>query len=140
MPEHRPEIPLRRAPRPSPDVAVDLDHSRRPGVPRERPPEPWPDARAPIRAMRARPAVSRHGRQGKQLTPVYSTATPPRGASGLLRKTAYRYPDHWTRHWTLLLLADRVNVWERRLRKLAIVALPAAAVLLVGDRLLAARR
>jgi hypothetical protein len=41
---------------------------------------------------------------------------------------AYHYPDHWARHWMVLFLADRVDVWEHRLRG----ALPVAAVLLLG--------
>ncbi len=46
------------------------------------------------------------------LTPVFGTAQPPRGLSGLLRRLAYRIPTHYRRHWLLLMLADRVDVAE----------------------------
>jgi hypothetical protein len=49
--------------------------------------------------------------------------------SGVLRKLAYRYPDHLARHWMVLLMADRVDSWEYRLRR----RLPLAAVLLLGS-------
>jgi hypothetical protein len=58
------------------------------------------------------------------MPPVYSTALPLRGASGLLRRAAYRLPDHATNHWTLLLFADRVESWGRRTRKLLWFAAP----------------
>jgi hypothetical protein len=62
------------------------------------------------------------------MPPVYGTAAPPKWLSGLLRKVAYHYPDHWARHWMVLFLADRVDVRGHRLRG----ALPVAAVLLLG--------
>ncbi len=68
----------------------------------------------------------------KQLPPVYGTAQPPRGLSGLLRKTAYSYPDHLVRHWMVLLLADRVDVWEHRLRRSLPWGPAGLAALLVG--------
>jgi hypothetical protein len=74
------------------------------------------------------------------MPPVYGTAVPLHGFSGLVRKAAYRYPDHWARHWTLLLLADRVDSWERRTRRLLSFALPLVAAAWLGRRLLAARR
>jgi hypothetical protein len=46
------------------------------------------------------------------LTPVYSTALPPRGLSGVLRRAAYKIPDYKPRRWMLLLAADRVDVLE----------------------------
>src|SRR5690606_24051434 len=65
--------------------------------------------RMPERRLRPR-------RKGlKRLTPVYGTAQPPRGVSGVLRRIAYRIPEHRARHWLLLLFADRVDVLEGRL-------------------------
>ena len=48
----------------------------------------------------------------RKLTPVYSSANPPRGLSGMLRRAAYRYPEYKTKRWALLMLADRIDVIE----------------------------
>jgi hypothetical protein len=56
--------------------------------------------------------------QRRGLTPVYGTAQPPRGASGFLRRAAYRIPEHRARRWMLLMLADRVDVMEHRVPEL----------------------
>jgi len=48
---------------------------------------------------------------------VRSSVLPPRGLSGLVRRAAYRVPDHRPRHWMLLLLADRIDVAESALRR-----------------------
>jgi hypothetical protein len=50
------------------------------------------------------------------LTPVFSSAVPPRGLSGLMRRRAYQIHEHQARRWLMLLLADRVDVWESRIR------------------------
>jgi len=52
-----------------------------------------------------------------ELTPVFSSAVPPRGLSGLMRRRAYAIPEHRARRWIMLLLADRVDVWEGRLAR-----------------------
>src|SRR5512133_2445984 len=97
---------------------IDRDPSRRPGVPRERNPEPWPNSRFPPARMRAPPSAPKHNRPHKPMPPVYGTAVPLHGLSGLVRRAAYHYPDHWMRHWTLLLFADRVDSWSLRTRRL----------------------
>jgi hypothetical protein len=48
------------------------------------------------------------------LTPVYSTAIPVRGLSGLLRRAAYKVPDYKARRWLLLIVADRIDALEHR--------------------------
>jgi hypothetical protein len=48
-------------------------------------------------------------------TPVAGTAQRPRGVSGSLRRAAYEVPEHYARHWMLLLMADRIDVLESRL-------------------------
>jgi hypothetical protein len=107
-------------------------HSRdpdRPGVPMERTPAPVPGAQLPM---------ERQANQGKvivaanrELTPVYGTPVPPHGVSGLVKRLAYRFPDHRARHWLLLLVSDRMDVVESFLRrhagKLSLGALAAAA-------------
>jgi hypothetical protein len=124
--------PLRGRP---PVEAVDLDRANRPGVPKERPPQPWPNSRPVPERMTARPSVPRHGRPGKPMPPVYGTAVPLRGVSGAIRAAAYRLPDHVTNHWTLLMLADGVEAWGRRARRLLWLAVPAVALVLVARTL-----
>ena len=70
-----------------------------------------------------------HGRPHKTFPPVFGTAVPPKGPSGLVRRAAYHYPDHYMRHWTMLLFADRVDLWEHRARKALRLAAPALVVL-----------
>jgi threonine dehydrogenase-like Zn-dependent dehydrogenase len=106
---------------------IDLDLARRPGVPMMRPdPRPLPHARFPPERQRGEPASPTHGRPGKPVPPVFGTAVPLRGLSGAVRRLAYRYPDHLTRHWYLKMLGDRVESWERSARRYLAFALPAA--------------
>jgi hypothetical protein len=69
-------------------------------------------------------------------TPVFGTAQPPQGISGLVRRRAYAIPEHRVRHWMLLLLADRLDLLEYRLgggsRPLAIAALAGGVALGLG--------
>jgi hypothetical protein len=62
------------------------------------------------------------------MPPVFGTAEPPAGLSGLVRRWAYRYPDHCPRHWLLLLLGDRIDSWTHRARR----ALPFALAMGAG--------
>jgi hypothetical protein len=91
---------------------VDLSPEQRPGVPRESSPHPLAGAHwgEPPRQPGVRPEIARLTRD--RLTPVFSTALPPKGLSGKLRRRAYEIPDHRVRHWILLLLADRVDVLQ----------------------------
>jgi hypothetical protein len=101
-----------------PGWGVDLDPRDRPSVPRERSdlpptgaswqfpdlqPERWPRERSVEHAF---------------LTPVFGTSTPPRGASGAIRRYAYTYSEARAAHWLLLLGADRVDAVEHHLRSL----------------------
>jgi hypothetical protein len=114
-------------------VGVDLDPARRPGVPRMHAPEPLPHTRFPPERQERRVTVLMHRRPHKTFPPVFGTSVPPRGVSGLVRRAAFRSPDHHMSHWTLLLLADRVDLWEHRARRLLKVAAP-AIVALAGIR------
>jgi hypothetical protein len=93
---------------------VDLDPKDRPAVPKERfdpaatgahwdfperQPERWPREKSP---------------EHKFLTPVFGTACPPKGLSGVIRRYAYRYSEGRLTHWMLLILGDRVDVLESR--------------------------
>ncbi len=109
---------------------VDRDPARRPGVPMEREPQPWPNARFPPEPQPGRPASPLHGRPNKRMPPVFGTAEPPRGLSGLVRRWAYRYPDHAPRHWMMLLLGDRVDSWTHRFRRVAPLAVGVAVAAL----------
>lgn len=117
--------------RPIPGAGADLEPSSRPGIPMETQAQPLAGARTPIEPQHSEVPVFKHAGR-KQMPPVYGTAQPPKGLSGLLRKTAYSYPDHWARHWMVLLLADRVDVWEHRLRRSLPGGPAAVATLLVG--------
>lgn len=115
---------------------ADADPSSRPGIPREREPRPVPDALAP--SPQGSDVTVYVGRADHTLTPVYGTAQPPKGLSGALRRVAYRYPTHLTRHWLLLLLADRLDVVEHRVRRpggLASVAIAAVGLALAARAL-----
>ncbi len=103
-PEQRPGVPMEREPR-----AVEGAHWAEP----ERQPE---DKRLTRRA------------ELRQLTPVFGTAQPPRGVAGLIRRLAYQIPEHHSRHWMLLLGADRVEVLLRRVRKAVTIGLSLAAL------------
>ena len=101
-----------------PGWGADLDPADRPVLPPrqpgidtgahwdfpERQPEKWPRERSVEHAF---------------LTPVFGTSTPPRGASGAIRKYAYKYSEGRAAHWLLLVAADRVDAWESHLRSFA---------------------
>lgn len=53
------------------------------------------------------------------LTPVFGTAAPLHGASGLIRRFAYRYSEGRLAHWMLLVVGDRVDAAEAQVRSLA---------------------
>jgi hypothetical protein len=123
-----------QAPRRPPYWGVDRELSRRPGVPMMRTPAPWPNARLDIERMDpARSTAFKHGRPNREWPPVFGTTCPPKGLSGLIRKWASSLPDHKPQYWLLKLLSDRVDSAEHRLKKLAPVALPLAAVGLLGS-------
>jgi hypothetical protein len=123
-----------------PDRGIDLDPARRPGVPRLHAPEPLPNAKHPPARQSGYPSVWKHNRPHKPFPAVFGTAVPPAGLSGLVRKAAFAYPDHYTRHWTMLLLADRVDAWEHRAKKLLPLAAPAFAIAVASFAALSRRR
>jgi hypothetical protein len=119
--------------------SVDASMSRRPGVPMEMSPPHAMGAAHWAQPERQRDPGNILKRKGlRELTPVFGTSTPPRGLSGLLRRAAYRIPEHATSHWLLLLFADRVDVIEHRPLSLLPLALPlvagSAGVLLLNRR------
>ena len=103
-----------------PGWGVDSDPSDRPSVPKlqfqedltgarwefpERQPEKWPRERSI---------------EHKFLTPVFGTAQPTKGLSGVIRRFSYaRYSEGRAAHWLLLMLADRVDAVEEHLKSFA---------------------
>jgi hypothetical protein len=54
------------------------------------------------------------------VTPVFGTAQPLHGPSGLIRRLAYRrYSEARLGHWLLLMAADRVDAWGAHVRSFA---------------------
>jgi hypothetical protein len=118
-----------------PRAAADAMAGSRPGVPRMGRAVPDPGAHW-IRPeqQRGTPLLARSGL--REATPVFGTAQPARGLSGLVRRAAYRVPEHRTGRWVLLLLGDRVDVLEHRLRR-GWFLVPAAIALATGYALAA---
>ena len=92
---------------------LDATARERPGVPREAPPHRLPGAhwsepeQQPIEGSELVPG------QLDRRTPAFSTALPPFGLSGALRRAAHRIPDHHVAHWVLLRVADRIDVVQQ---------------------------
>ncbi|MGE2731289.1 hypothetical protein ACQI4F_17555 [Mycolicibacterium vaccae] len=98
-----------------PGWGADLDPQDRPSVPKLRTdldsgahwefPERQPELRPRERSI-----------EHRFLTPVFGTAQPLRGLSGLVRRIAYRrFSEGRAAHWLMLLYADRIDVAEQRL-------------------------
>jgi hypothetical protein len=86
------------------------------------PPKPLKGAHRHLEAQHLDERLSHRIELPKQ-TPVFGTAQPPRGLSGMVRNAAYRIPQHQTKRWLLLLAADRIDVLGHRLAKLGIPVL-----------------
>ena len=99
---------------------ADLDPAMRPAVPMHRYPQRFVDIDTedippqPTRGVKVFHSTERPG-----LTPVFGTAQPPAGLSGLIRKAAFRQSENDLRRWLMLLFADRVNVVEGIIEDLA---------------------
>lgn len=92
---------------------VDLDPRKRPMIPRELPSDVT-TARGEVRHWQIPRAQDEVyvSIEHPNRTPVFGTACPPKGLSGMLRKYAYRYGEGTNRHWMTLLIADRIDVLE----------------------------
>ena len=95
-----------------PGWGVDLDPADRPGVPKERfdPAATGAHWEFPDRQEERWPRE--RSIEHKFLTPVFGTACPPTGLSGMVRRYAYRFSEARASHWLLLVAADRVNAVE----------------------------
>ncbi len=95
---------------------ADASFERRPGVPMETPPHATPGARFVPLDQQMGDLSAQTG--STRRTPVFGTAQPMHGLSGVLKRVAYKIPEHRASHWMMLLLSDRVDVLESRLPKL----------------------
>ena len=122
-----------------PVAGADLAPDERPGIPMEHQARPLtPTAPEQIEHMRPRRGLT-HRKELRSMTPVFGTAQPLHGLSGMLRRAAYSTRETRARHWMMLLLADRVNVLEHRIAKLvkilALVPVGAAAIVVTAKLL-----
>lgn len=116
---------------PPPGWGFDRAPQARPGVPREWTPHPDPGAHwITPEWQRSGERRAIEGSGLRRVTPVFGTAQPAHGVSGLVRRLAYRYPDYRVRRWFLLVAADRVEALGARARRLAGPA-PVAALALI---------
>jgi hypothetical protein len=90
---------------------ADLDPANRPAVPKEAPSDvQTPRGKRPAQQIAdVKIFVSV---EHPDITPVFGTTCPPRGLSGVLRTTAYKFGEGRLAHWMTLMLADRVDVIE----------------------------
>ena len=91
---------------------ADLDRKNRPGVPMERTPPrfinvPEGDPSPQPQSTEVLVSTERPGR-----SPLFGSAQPPSGLSGMIRRGAFKLTENDVRHWLLLILADRVNMVE----------------------------
>lgn len=124
-----------------PDIigwGADAPLQNRPGVPEQREPTPITELPPgfPRQQTVGRPSVKSRQRP---LTPVYATAVPLRGLSGIIRRLAYRMPDYKARRWALLIVADQIDVIEHNVVP-ATLFVGAIAFGVFGLRALAHRR
>lgn len=113
-PPHRSSEELRAR---IPGWGADLDPADRPSYPKLRRDletgAHWDfPERQPERTPRERSIEHRH------LTPVFGTAQPLHGVSGMIRRRAYRYGEDKTYRWLMLLGADRVDAVGSHVRSL----------------------
>ena len=102
-----------------PGWGVDLDPADRPSTPKL-------DFRADLTGARWEFPERQPERRPRErsiehafLTPVFGTAQPLKGLSGVLRRRSYaRYSEARAAHWLLLVLADRVDAVESHLLSL----------------------
>jgi hypothetical protein len=93
-----------------PGWGADLDPADRPSATRLR--RDLPDTGAHWDFPDRQPGGERRERSIEHafLTPVFGTAAPLHGVSGVVRRFAYRYSEGRLAHWLILVLGDRVDV------------------------------
>lgn len=96
-----------------PGWGVDRDRASRPAVPMERTPPRlegvhWTQPAQQPQTVEVLCSTERDG----TITPIFGSTLPPQGASGGLRRAAFRFSENDLRHWLILLLADRTDMVE----------------------------
>lgn len=97
-----------------PGWGVDLESADRPAVPKERFDLEATGAHWHFPERQTPRGFREHSNEHASLTPVFGTACPLKGLSGVIRRYAYDFSEGRTAHWLLLVLADRVDVVESR--------------------------
>ncbi|WP_395309036.1 hypothetical protein V4U86_27670 [Mycobacterium sp. AMU20-3851] len=101
-----------------PGWGVDLDPADRPAVPRMRFDPSASGAHWDLPEQQPERVPRERSIEHARLTPVFGTSAPLRGASGLVRRFAYRYSEGRAAHWLLLIGADRIDAAESHLASL----------------------
>ena len=96
-----------------PGWGVDLNPADRPSFPKEVLQDTGAHWDFPERQQARGPREK--STEHKFLTPVFGTAQPLRGLSGVIRRYAYTFSEGQTAHWLLLMAGDRVDVLESRI-------------------------
>jgi hypothetical protein len=91
---------------------ADLDRKNRPAVPMERTPPRFIHAHEEKLPQQPETVEILTSTERPGITPIFGTAQPPKGLSGMMRRLAFRWSENDLRHWLILLAADRVNVVE----------------------------
>jgi hypothetical protein len=91
---------------------ADLELKNRPAVPMERTPPRFIHQHEGQIEQQAESVEVLVSPERPGITPLFGTAQPPSGVSGMIRRAAYKMTENDVRHWLMLLLADRVNVVE----------------------------
>jgi len=94
-----------------PGWGSDLDRARRPAVPMEHLPARLDSPPGPPAQQQGSTEVLL-SLEYPAMTPLYGSSAPPRGLSGVLRRSAFRHTENDLRHWLTLLLADRIDAVE----------------------------
>ncbi len=100
-----------RSPRSIEGWGADVNPADRPAVPKEKPSDVHT-----VRGRRPQQQIADVkifiSPEHPDITPVFGTACPPRGLSGVLRGAAYKFGEGRLAHWMTLMLADRIDVVE----------------------------
>jgi hypothetical protein len=119
---------------------ADAEASSRPGVPFYKPAGTSAELVKPPLDQQQTDVDVLVGVDVGKLTPVFGTCQPPRGLSGLMRRAAYKVPEHKAGRWMTLLMADRVDVWESRMRRHPILSGLAVAAVIAAVQVRRPRR
>lgn len=96
-----------------PGWGVDLDPATRPAAKKEQFNPELTGAHWDVPEQQIATFPREMSTEHREITPVFGTACPPKGLSGIIRRAAYRlWSEGQTLHWLALVLADRVDVLE----------------------------